>query len=252
MTNTESQMTHLLSLVVATASTINYWKGWHYLPYFAIDGKNDFTRNGFFFSRREHRTRPWLQLDFGTPQSITGVTLYARKDYCRRCLGSGTVSVGDKRAIKYRVSQNPACGNWRARGDKGSKERVNCRKPMTGRYVIFQKSTKGILQIQEIQLHPGSTALGLFKGISGCMDCRCNSNGRSGTSCTSPTGQCKCKSIACGLKCEKKTCDAEGAYSTCVPWNHKCKCKAGFCGPRCEHKSCGRNAVSQCIAKGKL
>ena len=47
-----------------------------------------------------------------------------------------------------------------------------------------------------------------------CKKCNCIASGSTNTMCADITGQCNCKPTACGVKCEKITCDAQGICST--------------------------------------
>ena len=115
--------------------------------HFATDLKLAF---GFaFIAHTKDENYPWMQVEFSSEQTVTGVAIVNRADGAGFRLKDAAVTVGNSAMSVGQQSTNPICSEFTGPSTDGALHVFLCHPPLAGKLVIFQQ-TSGFLQVNEM------------------------------------------------------------------------------------------------------
>lgn len=95
----------------------------------------------------------WLQIDLRRPSKVFGVTLFPRSAFESRfsniVVEIGNTPITDMTEGKIINGTNQYCGQT---SSEDGPQNLRCAKPLYGRYITFQRSVEGHMDISEVTI----------------------------------------------------------------------------------------------------
>ena len=125
----------------------------------------DHNANTFYASKPGRTLQPWVQLELKHESVVNLVEIINRVSCCGNTMSDVEVRVGNDAVTKENpqgLSANKVCGEFAGPGKDGQVIRIECTKPITGKYVTIQIKDKSVKQMNIADVD----VIGTFKGMN--------------------------------------------------------------------------------------